>query len=81
MNVSGGLPNPNAAVVLWDGCNANPGLQNEVFNLTGSIKTVFLPRVGGGSPLSQCLDATNRSQVTVSTCNSANINQTWDYYF
>jgi hypothetical protein len=84
MNVSGGLPNPPGGVPpalgLWNGCGANPGLDNEVFNLTGMIKTVQLPRSGGGFPLTQCLNGSNRNQVTVSTCDSANVNQTWDYY-
>ena len=69
MNVSGGVLTPGQPLGLWDGCTATPRLLNEVFTLVGNVKNQ-----------GQCMDATNRSQVSVTTCSSANVEQIWEYY-
>jgi len=78
-NVGGGTLTPGATLGLWDGCSLNPAPINEQFELSGNIKTAPLPVVGG-SPTRQCLDGANPNQVSVSTCQSSNQNQIWEYF-
>lgn len=74
LNVSGGLPNAGARIILWDGCGSSPN-PHARFHLHGKLKALgnCLQIMGAGFP---------GDPINVQACDAANTTtQLWDYYF